>query len=306
MNRRTFIRNTSLALATTPFGSLPLGALQSDEVFHLTILHTNDVHSRIDPFPMDGSRNEGQGGIARRKVLINQIRSEGQECLLLDAGDIFQGTPYFNLFGGELEMKLMSELGYDAATMGNHDFDAGIDGFDKQLVHADFPFVISNYQMNDTILSGKTSDFKIWDYGDIKVGLFGLGIELKGLVPQSLYGNTQYLDPIEIAHTYESLLKNEHQCDYVICLSHLGYQYRGSKVSDVVIAQESNHIDLIIGGHTHTFMDEPHVEKNLQGRPVIVNQAGWGGILMGRIDLFFEKGSHRKAQKGTSLRVKST
>ena len=306
MNRRTFIRNTSLALATTPFGSLPLGALQSDEVFHLTILHTNDVHSRIDPFPMDGSRNEGQGGIARRKVLINQIRSEGQECLLLDAGDIFQGTPYFNLFGGELEMKLMSELGYDAATMGNHDFDAGIDGFDKQLVHADFPFVISNYQMNDTILSGKTSDFKIWDYGDIKVGLFGLGIELKGLVPQSLYGNTQYLDPIEIALTYESLLKNEHQCDYVICLSHLGYQYRGSKVSDVVIAQESNHIDLIIGGHTHTFMDEPHVEKNLQGRPVIVNQAGWGGILMGRIDLFFEKGSHRKAQKGTSLRVKST
>lgn len=305
MNRRRFLSNTAYTAAIGYLNTLPMSQLwdMKDDVFHLTIMHTNDVHSRIDPFPMDGSRNEGQGGVARRKVLIDRIRQEGQSTLLLDAGDIFQGTPYFNVFGGELEMKLMTELGYDVATMGNHDFDAGIDGFDKQLVHADFPILISNYDLTDTILNGKTLDHKIWEFGDIKIGIYGLGIELDSLVPKNLYKETRYEDPIATALQYERLLKLEHKCDYVICLSHLGYNYREEKISDVTIAQKTQHTDLILGGHTHTFMREPHIEKNINDHPVMINQAGFGGILMGRIDLYFEKNKKRSAQKGGNIKV---
>ncbi len=305
MNRRRFIRNTAYTAAIGYLNTLYLPPVwDKKEILHLTILHTNDVHSRIDPFPMDGGRNEGKAGVARRKTLIDQIRSEGQATLLLDAGDIFQGTPYFNLFHGELEMKLMTELGYDVGTIGNHDFDAGIEGFEKQLVHANFPMVISNYDLSDTVLHGKTSDYKIWQYGDIKIGLYGLGIELEGLVPQDLYKKTRYINPIKIAQRYEQILSKEMDCDYVICLSHLGYDYKGSKVSDVVIAKETKDTDLIIGGHTHTFMREPRIEKNQNDNPVVINQVGFGGIMLGRIDLYFERGSKKKAQKGTAITVK--
>lgn len=304
MNRRSFLYQSTCAAAMGYINHLPGASLYKDEILHLTILHTNDVHSRVDPFPMDGSRNEGQGGVARRKVIIDQVRKEGQPVLLLDAGDVFQGTPYFNLFGGEIEMKLMTELGYDAGTIGNHDFDGGIDGFEKQLKHADFPFIMSNYDFSDTILDGKTKPYKIWTYGNIKVGLYALGIELDGLVPKNLYTNTIYQDPIEKAREYERFLKDEMGCEYVICLSHLGFQYRGDKVSDVVIAQETSATDMIIGGHTHTFMREPHVEENKKGKAVLINQVGFGGIYLGRVDLFFEKGSKKRAQKGANIEVK--
>lgn len=288
--------------------TLPLSAIvqPSEDVFHLTLLHTNDVHSRIDPFPDDGTRNAGKGGVSRRKVLIEQVRAEGQQVLLLDAGDIFQGTPYFNLFKGEIEMKLMSELGYDIGTIGNHDFDAGTDNLATQMQHANFPLVTSNYVIDDTPLADKMKDYFIWDFGEVKVGLYALGIELDGLVPKALYGNTHYVDPIKTAQRYEKLLGEELGCDYVICLSHLGFKYDGEKISDVVIAKETSLTDLIIGGHTHTFMYEPHIEKNNQGHPVLINQVGFAGILLGRIDLYFERGSKRRAQKGTSINVLST
>ncbi len=306
MNRRRFIRNTGYTAAIGYLNTLPLPQIWDvEEIFHLTLMHTNDVHSRVDPFPMDGSRNEGQGGVAKRKLLIDKIRAEGQQTLLLDAGDIFQGTPYFNLFGGEIEMKLMTELGYDVATIGNHDFDGGIEGFNKQLKHADFQIVTSNYDVSNTVLSESTIDHKIWEFDGIKIGLYALGIELDGMVPKDLYLETQYMDPIKTAKKYEKMLKQDHDCDYVICLSHLGYKYKGDKVSDVVIANETSHTDLIIGGHTHTFMYEPHIENNKNGRPVIINQVGFAGILMGRIDLYFERGSKRKAQKGTAVSVKT-
>jgi len=273
MNRRKFIQRSSYAAGIAYLNTLPLSALaySGDEILHLTLLHTNDVHSRIDPFPEDGSRNSGQAGVARRKVLIDRVRAEGQKTLLLDAGDMFQGTPYFNLYKGELEIKLMTELGYDIGTIGNHDFDAGIENLAVQMKHADFPLVISNYDVKDTPLSGKTKDVHIWDLGDVKVGLYAVGIELDGLVPKALYGNTQYNDPIKTAQKYEVLLAENLGCDYVICLSHLGYKYEGPEVSDVIIAQETRHTDLIIGGHTHTFMYEPHMEKNKEGRPVMIN-----------------------------------
>lgn len=303
MNRRKFISRISYATALTYMNTLPLSALASEDVLRLTILHTNDVHSRLDPFPMDGSRNEGQGGASRRAALIDAIRTEGQEVLLLDCGDIFQGTPYFNMFGGEIEMKVMSQMGYNAATLGNHDFDAGVEGLVKQLPHADFPFIVSNYIVDDTALHGHTIPYKVWNLQGIKIGVYGLGIELQGLVAPDMYGNTIYTDPITAARRYEDILRHELGCHYVVCLSHLGYEYRDDKISDVRLAQQTRYTDLILGGHTHTFLSEPRVVKNQEDQAVLINQAGWAGILLGRIDIYFEKGRHRRAQNASNVKI---
>lgn len=303
MKRRQFIKNMGAGSLMIGAGVLPSQAFNSPEITKLTILHTNDVHSRIEPFPMDGSRNEGLGGTARRAALIKQIRQEEDHILLLDAGDIFQGTPYFNFYGGELEFKIMSKLGYDAATIGNHDFDAGIDGLYKQLPHANFPFLIANYDFSDTIMNGKTKPYKVFKKGDVKIGVFGVGIELNSLVPQELYKETQYLDPIKVANEQAGILKHDEKCDYVICLSHLGYKYRSEKVSDVVLAKSSKDIDLIIGGHTHTFLDEPDLIANQNGQAVMINQAGWAGILLGRIDLYFERNFKNKCVSCKNLKI---
>ena len=294
MLRRQFIRKFGLSSTLLAAGNLPLKAFTDPETVKLTILHTNDVHSRIDPFPMDGSRNEGQGGAVRREALIRKIRQEEEHVLLLDSGDIWQGTPYFNVFGGELEFKLMSRMQYDAATLGNHDFDAGVDGLHKQLPHANFPFLTCNYDFSNTLLHKSTRPFLVLKKGPLKIGIFGLGIELKGLVPAALYGETRYLDPIKAANETATQLKQGRGCHYVICLSHLGYKYDGAKVSDIVLAENSQHIDLILGGHTHTFMNEPHIVKNKSGKPVYINQAGWAGLVLGRLDIFFERNGKNK------------
>jgi len=275
-------------------GGLPLDVLARQELVKLTILHTNDVHSRIDPFPLDGTRNAGQGGAARRAKLIASIRQKEEHVLLLDAGDIFQGTPYFNMFGGELEFKLMSEMKYDAATIGNHNFDAGIDGLAKQMPHATFPLIISNYNMEDTPMQGKMLEHKIFEKGGMKIGVFGLGIQLESLVPAALYGNTQYHDPVEKGQAMATRLKEDEKCDYVICLSHLGFRYRSDKISDVTLAAATKDIDLILGGHTHTFMNHPEIVANLDGNPVYINQVGWAGLRLGRIDIHLERNKRNK------------
>ena len=302
-SRRSFIKTLSASAALLAIGANPLAAAAKERITKLTILHTNDVHSRIEPFPEDGSRNAGLGGVARRASLIKQIRAEEEQVLLLDAGDIFQGTPYFNLYGGELEIKLMSKLGYDAATMGNHDFDAGIDGFEKQLKHANFPFLIANYDFSGTVLEGKTQPFKVFHKGALKIGVFGLGIALEGLVEVSNYGQVKYLDPIPVANQIANQLKQEQQCDLVICLSHLGYSYKDNKVSDKVLADQTSGIDLIIGAHTHTFMTAPEIRKNKQGEEVRIFQVGFAGINLGRIDYYFEKGRKKKQAIGLAMRI---
>ncbi|WP_312078245.1 metallophosphatase [Chryseobacterium sp.] len=262
----------------------------------LTILHTNDQHSRIEPFDTSYTKNPNQGGFARRAILIQKIRSEENNLLLLDSGDIFQGTPYFNFFGGELEFKLMSMMKYDASTMGNHDFDNGLDGFLKVLPNAKFPFICSNYDFKNTILDGKTSQYKIFNKNGIKVGIFGVGIQLEGLVGKKQYGETIWNDPIEVAQHYSNFLKNEQKCDLVICLSHIGYDYKGEpeKLSDKILASRTENIDLILGGHTHTFLPEPETYTNRQGKKVLVNQVGWAGLLLGRIDFFFDQNKNIK------------
>jgi 5'-nucleotidase len=293
IDRRGFLQKSAAGAALLALGS-PFDSFGKDAAVQLTILHTNDVHSRIEPFPMDGSRNQGLGGVARRAALVKKIRAEQKNVLLLDAGDIFQGTPYFNLYGGEVEMTVMSEMGYDAATMGNHDFDNGLAGFAKQLPHANFPFLVSNYNFDNTELKGKTQPFKIFKKQGIKIGVFGLGIELSGIVNKKNYGDTLYLEPIAKANEMASLLKNEHHCDLVICLSHLGYKYKEDKVSDQILAKSTRNIDLIIGGHTHTFMKVPEDIMNLDGKITTVNQVGFAGINLGRLDYFFNRDSARR------------
>ena len=294
MDRRKFLKNSV-------FGSLALGSTihnyscETSDLKKITILHTNDVHSHIEPFSSEHSEFPNQGGFERRSTLVNSIRNINPNTLLFDAGDIFQGTPYFNFFNGELEFKLMSLLKYDAVTIGNHDFDNGITGLYEQMPKASFDFLISNYDFSNTVLEGKTKNYKIYNKSGIKIGVFGLGIELEGLVTKELYKETKYLDPIEISRDISNRLKFEENCDLIICLSHLGYKYDNlpERVCDYNLAKKSNHIDLIIGGHTHTFMDKPIVLKNEKGNDVIINQVGCFGLYLGQIDFFFDRNNKR-------------
>jgi 5'-nucleotidase len=301
MNRRDFLRNTALGASALTLS--PNLLFSASKTHQLTILHTNDMHSRIEPFPMNAKRSPGMGGMARRASLIDQIRAEGNEVLLLDAGDIFQGTPYFNFFGGELEFKLMSQMGYDAATMGNHDFDAGLSGFVKQLPLANFQFVNANYTFEEDVLKKSVKPYKIFKKGKVTVGVFGLGIELESLVPKDLYGNTKYADPIGVAKEIVSELKAK-KCDLIICLSHLGNKYKVDKVSDEILAQSVDGIDLIIGGHTHTFLTSPQEYQTPNGSKVLVNQVGWAGINLGRIDYFFNNDLSDKKAKSSVIGIR--
>jgi len=303
MKRRQFIRNTLATGTLIGLGSLGMQSF-SDNSKKITILHTNDVHSHIDPFGPEDGRNANQGGVARRASLIESIRKENPNTLLFDAGDIFQGTPYFNYYGGELEFKLMSMLKYDAATIGNHDFDNGIDGLYAQLPHAKFDFISSNYDFSNTVMDTHVKPYKIFMLDGIKIGVFGLGIQLDGLVTKTLYKETNYKDPIEMSQEMTRILKESEQCDLVICLSHIGYDYRNApdRVSDLNLARATKDIDLIIGGHTHTFLPKPTIEKNSIGKEVLVNQVGCYGIILGRIDFYFDADKTKSAE-GISIVV---
>jgi len=301
-NRRNFIKQSGLGVIG--FSLLPQFSLAKSKDVKLTILHTNDMHSHIHPFT--SGRNKGLGGMAQRAALIKQIREQEEHILLLDAGDVFQGTPYFNFYGGELEFKLMSEMKYDAATLGNHDFDNGLEGLQKQLPHANFPFLIANYDFSDTILKDTFKPYKIFRKGDLKIGVFGIGIELDGLVPQKLYQNTVYQDPITTANHYATFLKKNQKCDLIICLSHLGFKYETNEISDIKFAKQTRDIDLIIGGHTHTFLKKPISQLNLDDKEVLINQAGWAGINIGKIDFHFSQNSAEKKVFGRSIFVKNS
>ena len=304
MKRRTFIQQTSAAGALIGLGGLTVSSANASNTKKITILHTNDVHSHIDPFGPNDGRNANKGGVARRASLVESIRKENPNTLLLDAGDIFQGTPYFNYYGGELEFKLMSMLKYDLATIGNHDFDNGIDGLYAQLPHADFDFVSANYNFKNTVLDTHVKPYKIFIKDDVRIGVFGLGIELEGLVGKRHFKETEYIYPVEIAQDMSRILKEDEQCDIVICLSHLGYFYKKTpdKISDLLLARQTKDIDLIIGGHTHTFLPKPTIEKNSVGKNVLVNQVGCYGLYLGQIDFYLESDKENKAT-GTTIVV---
>ena len=291
MRRRKFLQQAGAASISLPLinSYLADNFLGDNQVKKITILHTNDVHSHIDPFPANHKKYPNLGGAARRFNIIQSIRSENPNTLLLDAGDAFQGTPYFNFYGGELEFKLMSKMGYHASTIGNHEFDNGIDNITQQLPFADFDMINANYDFSQTSLSGKTKPYEIYEIGGLKVGVFGVGIELDGLVSKKLYQDTVYHDPVEVAREQVKILRTQQKCDLIICLSHLGFDYSSDKISDKKLASLTSGIDLILGGHTHTFLDKPLKVLNAEGENVMINQVGWAGINLGKIDFYISK-----------------
>lgn len=302
MKRRDFIfKSLITGVGLTYSGNTALAEVFPREK-RISILHTNDMHSRIDPFPDDGSRNANQGGMTKLANLVAKIRKEEDNLLLLDAGDVFQGTPYFNFYGGELEFKLMSKMGFDASTIGNHEFDNGLEGILDQLPNAQFSHICSNYDFSETILQNRILPYKIFKKQGLKIGVFGLGIELDGLVGKKNYGNTLYLDPVSIAEEMVSELQSK-SCDLIICLSHLGYSYRSDKIDDLKLASAVSGIDLIIGGHTHTFLEEPTRVKNQQGFETIVHQVGTGALRLGKVDFVFSKDNKMKLASAKSLPI---
>lgn len=307
MRRRDFVRALGAGSAATLAGWLPGAARPAgaapltippprdraphgygpliDDAVRLVVLHTNDTHSRMDPFPVDGGPFAGLGGAARRATLIRRVREENEHVLLLDAGDIFQGTPYFNFFGGELEFRAMAAMGYDVATLGNHDFDNGVDGLAVMLPHAGFEFVSANYDVSASALEGRVKPWTVRELGGVRVGVFGLGVSFEKLVLASLHQGVRYTDPIAAARTACRELRAR-GCSLVICLSHLGYRYSDpARPSDRALAAAVPDIDLVLGGHTHTFMDQPERFEGRGRSRTLVNQVGWGGMRLGRVDI---------------------
>lgn len=306
-NRRDFLKFTlGTAAAVYGLNSHAQSILQNEKEFtKLTILYTNDQHSRIEPFPANDAKYPGEGGFAKRASLIEKIKAEDKNVLLLDAGDIFQGTPYFNYFHGEIEYKLMTLMGYDAVTFGNHDFDMGCENILKQMPHAGFDFINCNYDFSDTLLSKnkKIAPYRIYKKGPLKIGVLGVGIDLENLVDIKYTNGIVYNDPIANANKIASILKNDEKCDYVICLSHLGYKYDSNKISDIVLAEKSKNIDLIIGGHTHTFLDTPQITLNSDKQQVQITQVGWAGVWLGKIEVFFSSYNKKTIQNNKNIPI---
>lgn len=287
MDRKQFIKATAFGagfIAMNPLVSLA----KQQALTKVTILHTNDTHARIEPFPEGSPQYGGLGGVARRAALIRKIRRENPASLLLDAGDVFQGTPYFNFYGGALDYQLMTKMGYDATTIGNHEFDNGIEGFTEVAGHAKFPFVSSNYDFGTTTMGRHINEFIIKVVGGVRIGIFGLGVAFENLVLPELHRGVTHKDPVETSKKMVRRLRQTHRCDMVICLSHIGYKYNHSQVSDVVVAQEVDGIDLIIGGHTHTLLEKPDEIVKENGTKTIIAQVGHAGVVLGRLDFYFD------------------
>ncbi len=282
--RREFIKKSVFAAA---FLSLhPLELFSSNNQVIITVLQTNDTHSHIDPFT--SGRNKGLGGVARRAALIKKIRSLQPNTLLVDAGDIFQGTPYFNFFKGEVELKAMSAMKYDAATLGNHEFDIGIDGLVKAMKYAEFPFVNVNYDYKNTPLNEIVKRYVVKTISGIRIGIFGVGVKLESLVFEKNYKGIKYLDPLKSTVKMTEHLKNHEKIDLIICLSHLGIDGAGGEIGGLELARSIPDIDIVVGGHSHTFMKKPAVIDHPDGRQNRYFQVGFAGINLGRTDFIFQ------------------
>ncbi len=282
MERRLFLQQTGVVAGAAMIAPSLISAKKKPN--KLVILHTNDTHSNIDPFPVNHPKFPNMGGVSRRASLIQSVRDQEENVLLLDAGDIFQGTPYFNKFKGVLEMKTMAAMNYDIVTLGNHDFDIGMEAYKSALSHASFQVVNANYELSSTPLEEVVKPYTIVRKAGFKIGVFGVGVDLQGLVPNENWKGLTYQDPIASAQKQADALRKE-GCDVVICLSHLGYEYKTNQVSDKLLAASTHGIDVIIGGHTHTFLEDMQEFKNKEGKAVFVNQVGYGGLKLGRIDI---------------------
>lgn len=292
IDRRLFLKQAAIAGAGLSLVGLKpmMSYSRTPGMKMITIMHTNDTHARIDPFPAGSGAYSELGGAARRKALIDKIRNRNPYNLLLDAGDVFQGTPYFNYYGGALDFELMSIMGYDASTIGNHEFDNAVDGFVEVAPNAKFPFVSSNYDFTEAPEMGKFIKEQMVTYvNGVKVGIFGLGVSFRNLVLSHLHKGVKYYDPVLVSQQMVRRLRNEQKCDLVICLSHIGYRYDDGRVSDTVVAEQVEGIDLIIGGHTHTLLDEPVIIEKSGRIPTMISQVGHAGVVLGQIDFEFDR-----------------
>jgi len=254
----------------------------------LVILHTNDTHSQIEPTEKSTLKTAYMGGYARRMGVIDQIRKEENNVLLVDAGDFSQGTPYFNFFYGRMEIEGMNRMKYDAGTLGNHEFDNGMDTLAMILKNAKFPEVISNYKLVNTPLKGMIKPYIVLIKNGLRIGVLGLGVNPKSLIFEKNYKGMEYIDPVLKANEISKLLKKKEKCDVIICLSHLGSDSTKMEVNDFEIAHKTRYIDVIIGGHSHSVITNTSA-KNKVGKPVVIAQMGKSGFLLGRIDLELEK-----------------
>ncbi len=249
----------------------------------LVILHTNDTHSRIEPVPDTDKYNPDLGGVVRRAAFVDKVRSENENVLLFDAGDFLQGTPYFNLFKGEVEVEAMNMLNYDAVTLGNHEFDYGMDVLVNLIKKATFPIVCTNYDFSDTEVADIINPYHIIYKDGVKIGIVGANINPQGLIASTHYEGVKFLPLTETINQTAAMLRKELKCDMVIALSHTGIR------TELELAENSRNIDVIIGGHSHTFMSEPAIRNNLDGKEVLIFQTNGRGVYVGRIDVELEK-----------------
>ena len=287
ITRRTFLA-TSAALGATAI-AFPRDLLKpsaADTV--ITILHTNDTHSQIDPLPPN-DKYAGKGGVARRATLVKRVRKENPNTLLIDAGDVLQGTPYFNFYKGEVEYKAMSAIGYDAGTLGNHEFDNGVEALAAALKFANFDIVSANYDVKGTALEGRVKPYVVKTVAGIRVGLFGLGISPAALITPANFKGITYIEPVIAAGDVVKKLRQEERCGLVVCMSHLGY-YEDGKRGDSFVASQVDGIDFIASGHTHTFMEQPVTQAQPCGAKTLIFQVGKSGIYVGRVDFTFRTG----------------
>ena len=257
---------------------------------HLVILHTNDSHSQIEPVRTGASA--GLGGVDRRYEYFKEVKKENRakNVLILDAGDYNQGTPFFTLFKGDAEVEIMNALGYDAAVLGNHELDNGQEELARRIKMLNFPTLCANYNFIGTPLEGLIQPYAIFKRGGLKIGVVGLTVRLNALVMVSALEGLEYKEPIPVANELAHMLKEEEKCDIVIALSHLGYTMNGpAYASDLTLAEQSRNIDIIIGGHTHTYLTKESIRQNLDGQDVIITQVGSKGEYVGRFDLTVEK-----------------
>ncbi len=288
-DRRTFIKKLGIVTAGSAIAPRLAFGAGHNSIQSVSILHTNDLHCHFMPFSNADPKYPGKGGMNRISAYVKMLRKQNPNTLLFDSGDFSQGTPYYNFYKGEVALKLMSEMGYNVGTVGNHEFDNGLDSFSDILQYANFPIISSNYDFSKTVLNDKIKRYHIIEQNDIRIGVYGLGIKLSGLVNPDKSGDTVYNDPLHTALEMEEFLKTDKKCNLIICLSHLGYKYEEDLISDLGVAANTNCTDLILGGHTHTFLPKPVEVSNKKGMTVVVNQVGWAALMLGQMTFYFEK-----------------
>lgn len=257
---------------------------------HLEVLHTNDTHSCIMPLNpnLADTAVAGRGGFLRRVAMIKEERAKNPDLLLIDSGDFSQGSPFYTMFKGDVEVGLMNLMGYDAVTIGNHEFDFGLENMARIFKMAKFPVVCANYDFTGTCVEGLVKPYVIIKRNGLKIGLFGLSPQLEGLVDLSKCKGVTYLDPVEVGNRVAAELKHDKKCDVVICVSHLGW-LRPDEMGDQKLLASSKDIDLVLGGHSHSYFKELRYVNNANGKAVPVDQNGKNAMYVGKLTLSFDK-----------------